>query len=159
METHGSASDRIVKLVDLQKSSWRKRVELYESIKNRTSNTIDIEFTKKLKVGRNWKGSIDINHDDQLVHIKVAPVKGELPKMAALPFLMSLSVLSLPSVLSVLSVPCKHAHVLTFCPLGAPATSISYILSEMLISGKRLVWPTRVRCTDGKQELAMQESI
>lgn len=79
METHGSASDRIVKLVDLQKSSWRKRVELYESIKNRTSNTIDIEFTKKLKVGRNWKGSIDINHDDQLVYIKVAPVKGMVP--------------------------------------------------------------------------------
>ena len=77
-EVHEHESKRILQDVDILRASFKRRVEQYEMIKNASAMQICETFRSKLKVGRNWRGQIDVDFTEQTVLIKVAPQKGAL---------------------------------------------------------------------------------
>jgi metal-dependent hydrolase (beta-lactamase superfamily II) len=68
--------EQILRIVENEKRGFKERVKKYEEIKSSSANLISMEFKKKLKTGRNWKGKIEIDYENQKVLLHVVPTKG-----------------------------------------------------------------------------------
>jgi hypothetical protein len=68
--------DKVLRLLENEKRGFKERVKKYEEIKSSSANLVSKEFKKKLKTGRNWKGRIDIDYENQQVQLNVVPTKG-----------------------------------------------------------------------------------
>lgn len=69
-------SARISDMVDIEHDSYIKRMLRCEQIKLAARNFLSDEFAAKLKKGRNWRGRVDVDHNEERVHLFVAANKG-----------------------------------------------------------------------------------
>lgn len=78
-EHNVKAAKHILRSVDLLRQGHRARVKKYHELQSAEQALISLEFRRKLKTGRNWKGQIDIDYEGKTVQLHVVPTKGAPP--------------------------------------------------------------------------------
>lgn len=63
-------------LVGAQHESFQARKAKYKEIRNKVDDAINKKFKEMLRTGRNWRGTVQVDHDARQVKLSVTPHKG-----------------------------------------------------------------------------------
>lgn len=63
--------------------SWQARKDKFYEIRSSVDETINKKFKDMLRTGRNWRGKIEVDHENKLVHLSVTPHKGALSDLSS----------------------------------------------------------------------------
>ena len=74
---------RFEALVASQQESWQARKSKFYDIREDVDAKMNQKFKDMLRTGRNWRGTVTVDHNERQVMLSVTPHKGALPCLAA----------------------------------------------------------------------------